>query len=24
MAIALVGIFAYARLLGSRTIEDYI
>jgi hypothetical protein len=24
MAIALVGIFAYARLLGSRSIEDYI
>ena len=24
MAVALVGIFAYARLLGSRTIEDYI
>jgi spermidine/putrescine transport system permease protein len=24
MAIALVGIFAYARLLGSRTIEEYI
>jgi spermidine/putrescine transport system permease protein len=24
LAIALVGIFAYARLLGSRTIEDYI
>lgn len=24
MAIALVGIFAYARLLGSRTIEEYL
>ena len=24
MAIALVGIFAYARLLGSRSIEDYL
>ena len=24
LAVALVGIFAYARLLGSRTIEDYI
>jgi spermidine/putrescine transport system permease protein len=24
MAIALVGIFAYARLLGSRTIEEYV
>ena len=24
LAIALVGIFAYARLLGSRTIEEYV
>ena len=24
MAIALIGIFAYARLLGSRTIEEYL
>jgi spermidine/putrescine transport system permease protein len=24
MAIALIGIFAYARVLGSRTIEEYL
>ena len=24
LAIALVGIFAYARILGSRTIEEYL
>jgi hypothetical protein len=24
LAIALVGIFAYARVLGSRTIEEYL
>ena len=24
LAIALIGIFAYARLLGSRTIEEYL
>jgi spermidine/putrescine transport system permease protein len=24
MAIALIGIFAYARLLGSRTVEEYL
>jgi len=24
MAVALIGIFAYARILGSRTIEEYL
>ena len=24
LAVALIGIFAYARLLGSRTIEEYL
>jgi len=24
LAVALVGIFAYARLLGSQTIEEYL
>jgi spermidine/putrescine transport system permease protein len=24
LAIALIGIFAYARVLGSRTIEEYL